>query len=211
MKNEFLAKVFQWFGIGLFVTFVIAYFTSTNLYLLSLIFSGPGYIIIILLELFLAIWLSTRIRHMSGGKAKALYLGYSALTGLTLSSVFIVYEMTSIIWIFLASALIFTLFAFIGKKVDIDLSKWGIYLLIILLGAIMLEVINIFLLNETLDMVLCVIVLGVFVAYVAYDIQKVLKLYDTTENMAVYGAFDLYLDFINIFLRLLRLFGKQRD
>lgn len=211
MKNEFLSKVFQWFGIGLFVTFVIAYFTSTNIYLLSLIFSGPGYLIVFALELFLAIWLSTRIRNMSSGKAKALYLGYSALTGLTFSSVFIVYEMTSIIWIFLASAIIFFIFALIGKKVDIDLSKWGIYLLIILLGVIILEVINIFLLNQTLDMILCVIALGIFVAYVAYDIQKILRFYEPTENMAVYGAFDLYLDFINIFLRLLRLFGKQRD
>lgn len=211
MKNQFLSKVFQWFGIGLFVTFAIAYFTSTNLYLLSLIFSGPGYLIIVLAELFLAIWLSTRIRYMSSGKAKTLYLGYSALTGLTLSSIFIVYELTSIIWIFLASAVIFSIFAFIGKKVDIDLSKWGIYLLIVLLGAIILEVINIFLLNQTLDMILCVVVLGVFVAYVAYDIQKILRLYDPSEKMAVYGAFDLYLDFINIFLRLLRLFGRRRD
>lgn len=211
MKNEFLSKVFQWFGIGLFVTFVIAYFTSTNIYMLALIFSGPGYLIIVLLELFLAIWLSTRIRKMSSGKAKTLYLGYSVLTGLTLSSVFVVYEMTSIIWIFLASAIIFSVFAFIGRKVDIDLSRWGIYLLIILLGSIILEVINIFLLNQTLDIILCVIVLGVFVAYVAYDIQKILKLYEPTDSMAVYGAFDLYLDFINIFLRLLRLFGKERD
>lgn len=211
MKNQFLSKVFQWFGIGLFVTFIIAYLTSTNIYLLSLIFSGPGYIVIILLELFLAIWLSTRIRHMSSGKAKALYLGYSALTGLTLSSIFIVYEMTSIIWIFLASAIIFSIFAFIGKGVDIDLSKWGIYLFILLIGSVLLEVINIFLLNETLDMILCVVVLGVFVAYVAYDIQKILKFYEPTENMAVYGAFDLYLDFINLFLRLLRLFGRERD
>lgn len=211
MKNQFLSKVFQWFGIGLFVTFVIAYFTSTNIYLLSLIFGGPGYLIIVLAELFLAIWLSTRIRYMSSRKAKVLYLGYSALTGLTLSSIFIVYELASIIWIFLVSAIIFSIFAFIGKKVDIDLSKWGIYLLIILLGSIILEVINIFLLNQTLDMILCVVVLGVFVAYVAYDIQKILKIYDVTENMAVYGAFDLYLDFINIFLRLLRLFGRRRD
>ena len=211
MKNQFLSKVFQWFGIGLFITFLIAYFTSTNIYLLSLIFSGPGYIIITLLEVFLAIWLATRIRHMSSGKAKVLYLGYSALTGLTLSSIFIVYELTSIIWIFLASAIIFSIFAFIGKKVDIDLSKWGVYLFIILLGSILLEGVNIFLLNETLDMVLCVVVLGVFVAYVAYDIQKILRLYEPTENMAVYGAFDLYLDFINLFLRLLRLFGRERD
>lgn len=211
MKNEFISKVFKWFGIGLLITFAIAYFVSTNITLLSLIFSGPGYIIIILLELFLAIWLSTRIRKMSSGKAKALYLGYSALTGLTLSSVFVVYELTSIIWIFLASAIVFFIFAFIGKKVDIDLSKYGIYLFILLLGAVILEVINIFLLNQTLDMILCVVILGVFVAYVAYDIQKILKLYEQTDNMAVYGAFDLYLDFINIFLRLLRLFGRERD
>lgn len=211
MKNEFLSKVFRWFGIGLILTFIIAYFTSTNIYLLSLIFSGPGYIIIILSELFLAIWLSTRIRHMSQTKAKVLYLGYSILTGLTLSSIFIVYEIASIIWIFLASALIFLIFSFIGKKVDIDLSKWGIYLLVVLLSSIILEIINIFILNETLDMILCVVVLGVFVSYVAYDIQKILKYYEPTENMAIYGAFDLYLDFINIFLRLLRLFGKARD
>lgn len=211
MKNEFLAKVFKWFGIGLFVTFIIAYFTSTNLYLLSIVFSNVGYVIIILLEFILAAWLSLRIRHMSTGKVKTLYLGYSALTGLTLSSVFVVYEMTSIIWIFLASSLIFSIFAFIGKKIDIDLSKWGLYLLIILLSSIILGIINMFLLNQTLDMVLCVVVLSIFVAYVAYDIQKILKFYDNTENMAVIGAFSLYLDFINIFLRLLRLFGRQRD
>lgn len=211
MKNQFLSKVFQWFGIGLLVTFALAYLVSTNIYLLSFIFSNSGYIIITLLELFLAIWLSARIRKMSSRNAKILYLGYSALTGLTFSSIFIVYEISSIIWIFLVSSLIFFIFAFIGRKVDIDLSRWGVYLFIILLGSILLEVINIFLLNETLDMVLCVVVLGVFVAYVAYDVQKILNVYEPTEKMAVYGAFDLYLDFINLFLRLLRLFGKERD
>lgn len=211
MKNQFLSKVFLWFGIGLLVTFLVAYITSTNIYLLSLIFSGPGYLVIILAELFLAIWLTTRIRNMSSTKARIIYLAYSALTGLTLSSIFIIYEIASIIWIFLASSLVFFIFAFIGKRANIDLSRYGIYLFVLLLGILILEVINIFLLNQTLNMILCVIVLGVFVAYVAYDIQKILKHYEPTDAMAVYGAFDLYLDFINIFLNLLRLFGRERN
>ena len=211
MKNEFLSKVFRWFGLGLLVTFLVAYYVSTNINLLSLIFSGSGYMIIILLELGLAVWLSTRIRKMQSETAKALYLGYSALTGLTLSSVFIVYELTSIIWIFLASALVFGIFSLLGKSEKIDLSHYGVYLFIALLGAIILEIINIFLMNQTLDIILCVFVLGIFVAYVAYVIQKILRYYEETDNMAVIGAFDLYLDFINIFLRLLRLFGKERN
>ena len=75
MKNELLSKVFRWFSLGLLITFITAFFTSTNIYLLSLIFSGPGYIIIILLELFLAIWLSSRIRNMKTSTAMTLYLG----------------------------------------------------------------------------------------------------------------------------------------
>lgn len=211
MKNEFLARVFRWFGLGLLVTFIVAFYVSTNINLLSLIFSGVGYIVIIILELGLAIWLSSRIHKMKSSTAKALYLGYSALTGLTLSSIFIVYEITSIIWIFLASALIFTIFSFLGKSEKFDLSHYGVYLFIALLGAIILEIINIFIMSNTLDIILCVFVLGIFVAYVAYDIQKIIRYYDFNDNMAVMGAFDLYLDFINIFLRLLRLFGSERD
>lgn len=211
MKNEFLTKVFRWFGLGLFLTFLTAYFVSTNITLLSFIFGGYGYIIIVLLELFLAVWLSTRIRKMQSTTAKMLYLGYSVLTGLTLSSIFIVYELTSIIWIFLASALVFAIFSILGKSDKFDLSHYGTYLFVGLLGAIILEIINIFLMNNTLDIILCVFVLGIFVAYVAYDVQKISRYYENTDNMAVIGAFDLYLDFINIFLRLLRLFGRERN
>ena len=211
MKNSFLSKVFQWLGIGLFVTFLVAYFTSTNITMLSFIFSNFGYLIIGGVEIFLAVWLSVRSHRMSSGIAKVLYIGYSALTGLTFSSIFIVYELTSIIWIFLASAVVFSIFSLIGKHSDIDLSRYSVYLFVGLLATIILGIVNMFLLNQTLDMALCVVSLGVFVAYVAYDIQKILNYYGNTDNMAVYGAFNLYLDFINIFLRLLQLFGKERD
>ena len=211
MKNELLSKVFRWFSLGLLITFITAFFTSTNIYLLSLIFSGPGYIIIILLELFLAIWLSSRIRNMKNSTAITLYLGYSILTGLTLSSIFILYELTSIIWIFLASSLTFLIFSFLGKSDKIDLSNYGIYLFIGLLAVIILEIVNLFILSNTLDIILCIVTLGIFVAYIAYDVQKILRYYDDNDNMAIFGAFQLYLDFINIFIRLLRLFGNDRD
>ena len=211
MRNEFLSKVFRWFSLGLLVTFITAYIVSTNIYLLSLIFSGIGYVVIFILELVLAIWLSARIHRMKSSTATMLYLGYSALTGLTFSSIFIVYEISSIIYIFLASAIIFGIFSMLGKSDKFDLSNYGLYLGIALLGAVILEIINIFLMNNTLDIILCVVVLGIFVAYVAYDIQKILRHFEHNDNMAVYGAFQLYLDFINIFLRLLRLFGRERD
>lgn len=211
MKNEFLGKVFQWFGIGLLVTFLVAYFVSTNVSLLSFIFTGYTYLIIILLELGIAIWLSTRIRSMSSGLTKGLYIGYSALTGLTFSSIFVVYEISSIIWIFLVTAIVFGLFSLVGKSSKVDLSGFGIYLLIALLALVILEVINLFVLSDTLNMTVCIISLVVFVGYIAYDIQRIVQNYEETDNMAVIGAFDLYLDFINIFLRLLQLFGKERD
>ena len=148
---------------------------------------------------------------MESTLTKVLYIGYAALTGLTLSSIFIVYELTSIIWIFLASALVFGIFSLLGKSDKFDLSHYGIYLFIALLGSIILEVINIFLMNQTLNIILCITVLCIFVVYVAYDIQKIIKYYDDTDNMAIIGAFNLYLDFINIFIRLLQLFGKNRD
>ena len=210
MKNEFLSKVFKWFGLGLLITFIVSYLVSNNLMLLSLIFNGYGYIIILILEIVLAIWLTTRIRKMDSKLTKILYISYTALTGLTFSSIFIIYEITSIIWIFLVSAIIFFVFAIIGKNEKIDLSKFGIYLFIGLIGIILLNIINIFIMNNTLDIILCVIGLIIFIAYVAYDINKIIKYYDDTDNMAVIGAFELYLDFINIFIKLLRLFGKER-
>ena len=138
MKNEFLSKVFRWFGLGLLITFIVSYLVSNNLMLLSLIFNGYGYIIILILEIVLAIWLTTRIRKMDSKLTKILYIGYTALTGLTFSSIFIIYEITSIIWIFLVSAIIFFIFAIIGKNEKIDLSKFGIYLFIGLIGIILL-------------------------------------------------------------------------
>lgn len=209
MKNDILSKVFRWFGLGLLVTFITAFFTSTNLVLLKFIFSS--YYIIIILEIVLAIWLTTRIRKMDSGLTKILYFAYTILTGLTISGIFIVYDITSIIFVFLATSLIFLIFSILGKKSKVDLRKLGTYLMVGLLSIIIIMFINMFVMNNTLDLVLCVISIIIFIGYIYYDVNRIVYYFDDTENMAIVGAFQLYLDFINIFLDLLRLFGKERN
>lgn len=209
--NELITKVFRWLGLGLFITFLVGFLVSKNEYLLSLLLTNRIIMMItIVIEIVLCIWLTARIHTMSSTLAKTLYIGYTALTGLTFSFIFILYRMESIIWIFLATALVFTIFSIIGKRMNVDLRKVGVYLMVLLIAVIILEIINIFIMNQTLNMIGCILALTVFVAYIAYDIKKI-SYYEDTENMAIIGAFDLYLDFINIFLRLLELFGKSKD
>lgn len=213
MENSLISKVFKWFGIGLLVTFIVAYIVSTNISILSFIFSGVNYLVIVVLELVCAFWLSLRIYKMSSNMAKGLYLGYAVLTGLTFSSIFISYEVTSIIYVFLATSIVFGVFSYIGKNLNVNLNKFGIYLMVALISVVVLELINLFIMNNTLDLILCSVTIFIFIGYVAYDIQKIfrLQMYGDSDNLAVIGAFNLYLDFINLFIRLLRLFGKSRD
>lgn len=217
MKNGIYSKVFMWLFIGLLVTFGVGYLTLllvVNNYNFASFIFGSGYWLISIIEIIIALVLGARIQNIKNSTAKVLYIAYSALTGLTFSSIFIVFQLSSIIYVFLATAIIFGLFALLGKTTNVDFSKIGIYLFMALLGIIILEVINIFWTNNSLDMLLCIVSLIVFVIYIAYDMQKVKRLENTSipeDNVAIIGAFDLYLDFINIFIRLLQLFGKRND
>lgn len=212
MKNNY-SKVFMWMFIGLLVTFATGYFVSTNERMLISIFSSSIYFFLIIAELVVVIFLSARLHKMSETTAKISFILYSFLTGLTFSSVFVVYEITSILYVFLVSALLFGIFAVIGATTKVDLSKLGIILLMLLVGIIICTIINLFIGSEGFDLVLCIIGLVVFMIYVAYDMQKIKQLENIYEGdkLAIIGALELYLDFINIFLRLLQLFGRNRD
>lgn len=212
MKNNY-SKVFMWMFIGLLVTFATGYFVSTNERMLISIFSSSIYFFLIIAELVVVIFLSARLHKMSETTAKISFILYSFLTGLTFSSVFVVYEITSILYVFLVSALLFGIFAVIGATTKVDLSKLGIILLMLLVGIIICTIINLFIGSEGFDLVLCIIGLVVFMIYVAYDMQKIKQLENIYEGdkLAIIGALELYLDFINIFLRLLQLFGRSRD
>lgn len=213
MENKIYSKVFLWLFIGMLVTFITGIYTTTNEAALSVIFSGGFYWILVVAELLLAIFLSARIHKMSSTTARICYLLYTFLTGLTFSSLFIVYKLESILLVFGITSLLFLVFALIGKTTKIDLSKLGTYLLMMLLGIIICSIINIFLGNSTFDLVISCISIIVFLGYIAYDVQKIKRLngFLAEDNLAVIGAFELYLDFINIFIDLLRLFGKADD
>ncbi len=213
MKKKILPQVFGWMFLGLLITFISAYIVSINTNMLIKIYSGGFYWVFVIAELILAGVLSIRIGKMKGITATCLYLFYTFLTGLTLSLIFVAYEMSSIIIVFLVTSLLFGIFALIGKFTKIDLSKLGTYLFMGLIGILILYLINIFIANETIDMIGCILGIIIFLGYVAFDIQRILKSEGTLENrnLAIIGAFSLYLDFINIFIDLLNLFGNSKD
>lgn len=216
MNNKILSNAFMWLFIGLLVCFGVSYVSTLDYNLFIGIyagFSGINYIIFIIAEIVAAIALTVFIRKLNPFVAKMLYILYCGLTGLSLTGIFVVYTASSICYVFLATAMIFGIFALFGKFTKLNLRKWSTYLFIGLSAIIILEIINLFLLNNTLNMILCIATIIVFCCYVAYDVNRGLDedfLVDS-ENKGIYIAFQLFLDFINIFIELLRLFGNRRD
>ena len=212
-ENKIFSKIFFWMIIGLAITFGIGYYVSLNSNMLYNVFS-KYYMLLIIAEIVVVIWLSARIRKMNPTTAKILFCLYSFLTGLTFSSIFVLYQMTSIVLIFGITSLIFLIFALIGYFTKIDLTKLGVYLFMGLLGVIICSIINMFVKSGTFDLTLTIIALIIFIADIAYDIHIIkrnLHTFEEQDNLAIFGALQLYLDFINIFLRLLQLFGRRRD
>jgi len=213
MENKIYSKVYLWLFIGLLVTFLTGAYTATNEDALAVIFSNGYYWIFALIELGLAIFLSARIHKMQPTTAKISYLLYTFFSGLTFASLFVVYKLESIILVFAVTAILFLIFAAFGRFTKIDLSKVGTYLIMMLIGIILCTIINLFLQNSTFDIIISAASVIIFLGFIAYDIQKIKRLngYIAEDNLAIIGAFELYLDFINIFIDLLRLFGKSDD
>lgn len=212
--RDFFSKVFIWMFIGLACTFCTGSLVASNAKMLESIFSSGMMTIIVIAELALVLILGARLHKMSPSTAKILFIVYSILTGLTFSIFFVAYELSSIIAVFLLTAVIFLVLALIGFFTKIDISKIGTILFVSLIVLIILGIVNMFVLSEALDMGLCIFGLIIFMGYVCYDINKLKRIYLSSgynENVAIYGALELYLDFINIFIKLLRLMGKSKD
>ena len=213
LDNKILSKVFMWMALGLAITFGVGYYVSLNANMLYNIFS-KFYWFIVIAEFVVVIVLSARIRKMKSETAKIMFCLYSFLTGLTFSSIFVVYEITSIVYVFGITSILLLLFSLIGSYTKLDLSKISTYLFMALLGIVICSIVNMFIKSEMFDLGLCIIGVVVFVIYIAHDIQVVKRnLYgiENQDNLAIYGALNLYLDFINIFIKLLKIFGKNRD
>lgn len=211
-KRELYPKVFTWLFVGLLVTFITGYALSLNLDLVAKIYSGASYLILIILELGIAIFFSARLAKMNKLTATICYILYSFLTGITFSSIFIAFDITSIMLIFVLASAIFGIFALIGYTTKKDLSSWSNFLLMSLLAVVIASIVNIFLKLPTFDIIITVISVIVFMAYIVYDMKKAEMLSSFNEESGpIFAAFQLYLDFINIFIDLLRIFGKAND
>ena len=213
MKNNLLSRVFLWMFAGLMLTFITGYYVSCNEYTFYKIFSGSGYLIFVLLEIGLVVFLSARVHKMRPNTAKIMFMLYSIISGITFSAIFMTYNIGSIIILFLAAALLFGIFALLGYYTKIDLDKMSTYLFMALIAVVICVIINLFVGNGIFDIIISSIGLLIFVGFIAYDIQKIKKLCDASisDNIAIVGALELYLDFINIFIDLLNIFGGGKD
>lgn len=214
--SKFFSKVYLWMFIGLLISGGVAYYTSITPSMIKFVYGSYGWILIT--ELIVVIAFSALRKKVSPGIAKVLFVTYAAISGLTLSSIFLVYKIQSIGMVFLSSSLMFGLLAAYGYMTKTDLSSFGKILLFALLAIIIMSLINIFAHNGTFGIVISIISIVVFLGLTAWDMQALKAMYnyyasDEKElgKIAIYGALDLYLDFINIFLQLLNLFGKSKD
>ena len=212
-NTQVYPKMFTWLFIGLLITFASGYALTLNEQLMIQVLA-LGILPIAIIEIVIALVLGIRLAKMHPLTMKILYIIYSILTGVTFSAILVALAVSSLISIFIITAIIFALLAFYGYTTKRDLTKIGTIALIALLAIIIAGILNIFIFKSTMfDTVLTMLGVLIFIAYIAYDVNKVkqLMLAIGEEKAAVYGAFQLYLDFINLFIRLLELFGKRRD
>lgn len=214
MKDNLISKTFLWMCFGLLITFITGYFVAHNEVMLENIYGGWGYWIFVIVELLLVIVLSARIMRMKPATAKVCFLLYSFVSGLTFASIFVYYAIDSIMIIFLVAAIIFAVMAIIGYTTNVDLTRMGTYLFFALVAILVVALINIFIGSSILAMIISIVCVLIFIGITAYDVQKIKALENSglpKENLAIYGALDLYLDFINLFIHLLSIFGRSRD
>ncbi len=212
-----MAQVYGWMTVGLLLTAFVAWYAANSAAVMELLFTNRVFLIgLIIAQLALVIVLSAMIQKLSAGVTTMLFMLYSALTGLTLSSIFIVYTAASIASTFVVTAGMFGAMSLYGYTTKRDLSGFGNMLFMALIGIVLASLVNFWLKSEALMWAVTYIGVIVFVGLTAYDTQKNMgEQIDTrdTSNLRKYsilGALTLYLDFINLFLMLLRIFGNRR-
>lgn len=217
LVNEFLQKVYIWMCGGLVLTGIISWHVANSRNLMeSLILNRNMFMGLIITELVLVMIMSFMANRVSAFVAGAMFVAYSALNGVTLSVIFLAYTLPSIAQVFFLTAGMFagmSLYGFVTKK---DLTSWGSFLFMALLGMILAMIVNFFLKSSAMSLVISFGGVIIFVGLTAYDTQKLKTIamanpgVGSSEKPAIYGALTLYLDFINLFLSLLNLLGKRR-
>ena len=214
----YMTKVYNWMALALFVTGIVAYITATTPQMIGYIVSSKLLFYgLILGELALVVYLTAAIRKMSQTTAIASFLIYSALNGLTMSVIFLVYTTSSISTTFFVTAGTFAAMSFYGYTTKKDLTSIGNMAFMALIGIIIASIVNFFLKSEMMYWIITYLGVAIFVGLTAYDTQKLKEIgsrgfsdQENMEKMSVLGALTLYLDFINLFLFLLRILGDRK-
>lgn len=222
--GQYTAKTFGIMFLGLLVTFALAAYLSMNVHgqlmLLRALYAFPyAHLVILVAQLVVVIAMSAMIQKLSPAAATACFFVYSVLTGLTFSLIFLAYDVTSLALVFGFTALYFGGMAVFGHLTHMDLSRIRTVLVGGLIAIIIANVLMLFIPGlQVLDRVLCTVGIILFLGFTAYDPQKIKAYYygfqgddAMLKKASVISALELYLDFINLFLYLLRLFGKSRD
>ncbi len=212
-----MRKVYVWMTLALVITGFTAYAVAATPNLQQLVFANTWVLWgLIIAEVGLVIAINAAINKLSLAMATLLFILYSVINGATLSVIFVAYSIGTISKVFFITAGTFAVMAFIGYVTKTDLSKMGKILFMALIGIIIATVVNIFVKSSGLDMILSYVGVLVFVGLTAYDTQKIKQMLwqagnvsETSQKVALLGALSLYLDFINLFLYLLRLFGRR--
>lgn len=212
-----MRKVYVWMALALVITGITAYGVATSPGLLMSLASNQALLWgLVIADFALVIGLTAAINRLSLTTATLMFVVYSVLTGAMLSSIFVVYTMSSIASVFFITAGTFAVMAFVGYTTKKDLSSMGRLLFMALIGIIIATVVNIFIKSSGLELVISYVGVVVFVGLTAYDTQKIKQMLaqaddsgESMQKLALLGALTLYLDFLNLFLYLLRLFGKK--
>lgn len=216
--SVYITKVYNWMAVALLLTGLIAYFTAGSEQLIQLVFGNKILFFgLIIGEILLVGYISARIHKLSSYNATLLFLLYAALNGLTLSFIFMAYTTASITSTFLITAGTFGAMSIYGYFTKSDLTKIGNLAFMALIGIIIASVVNFFMKSEMMNWIITYLGVAIFVGLTAYDTQKLKRMatqgFENEENMekgAILGALTLYLDFINLFLFLLRIFGNRK-
>lgn len=214
-QNKLLSKSFFWMFLGILGTAAVAFYTYQSGLIVSLL-ENNAFTTLLIVELIVVLLFSFLFRKLSYQIVALLYFIYAMINGLTFSTLFATFELNSIVYVFVAASVIFAIFAWIGAKTDKDLSNWSTLLMPVLIVGIILSLLNLFVFRSSmLDIILDWVILFLFFGLTIYDVNKLKQLqgeeYANDEKLYIYFAMELYLDFINIFIRLLSIFGRARD
>lgn len=218
-QSTLMRNVYSWMTLALVITGFVSLYMAKSQTLLSMIMQNSMLLWILLIaEIGLVIFLSARMHRISFTTATLLFIAYSILNGVTMAFIFLIYTMTSIATTFFVTAGTFGVMALYGYVTKKDLSRIGNICIMALIGLIIATVVNIFLKNSMMDLIISGIGILLFVGLTAYDSQKIKQLLtaddievnETTQKIALLGSITLYLDFINLFLYLLRFLGDRK-